>query len=171
MKVVNAVLLVPESIIAKPQINRRQKLAIHISQLLVVVVVLNCFLCVLTLSLAQQLIVHSDTVVSQGLSMCVVDAFTDLQKPQIKLDSLLVLLYVVIKDADRVVWSALISDFTSASATKCQHFVVLKSSHGAYVYAVLHLLVGRHWRYVVALSLVQARFLFDVAGGCVKEEG
>ena len=68
-----------------------------------VVVVLNCFFGVLTLSLSQQLIVHSDTVVSQGLSMCIVDAFTYLQKLQIKLDGLLVLLYVVIKDADRVI--------------------------------------------------------------------
>ena len=63
-------------------------------------VVLNGLLSVLALCFTYQLVVHSDTVVSQSLSMCVVDAFADLQKFQVVLNGLFVLFDVIIQDTD-----------------------------------------------------------------------
>lgn len=57
----------------------------------------------LRVSLTQELIVNSNAVVSQGLTMTVVDTFANIEKLEIIIDCLLVLLDVVIENPDGVV--------------------------------------------------------------------
>jgi hypothetical protein len=62
--------------------------------------ILDCFLSKLIVLLSQYLIVNTNTIVSQSLSMTIIDAFTYLQKFNIVFNCLLVLSDVIVKDTD-----------------------------------------------------------------------
>ena len=96
LEVVNAIFLVGQSVIAEPEIDRSQELSIDICKLLVKMMVLNGLFGEFAVLLSKKLVIDSYTVISQGLSMSVIDAFTDLQKLQIVLDRFFVLFYVVV---------------------------------------------------------------------------
>lgn len=103
--------------------------------------------------------------------MGIINRLTHLKKLHVIFDGFLVLFDIVVQNANWIVWSALISDFSCSSASKCQHFVIFESSHCAYVNAVVNFFGCRHDWYMFALSLVQAWFLFKVAWWGIEEKG
>ena len=132
--------------------------------------VLNGLLSVLALCFTYQLIVHSDTVVSQSLSMCVIDAFADLQKFQVVLNGLFVLFDVIIQDTDWVVRPALISDLSCSSAAKSKHFIIFKSPHGTDKNTVVNFIVGGHCGDMIALGFIKTGLLFEMAWRGIEEK-
>lgn len=116
--------------------------------------IFNGFLGQLALSLSQQLVIYTDTIVSQSLPMSVIDTFAHLQKFQIILDGFLVFLDIIIENSNRVVWPALISYFTGPSASKSQHFVIFQSSHGADVHCVIDFFIQGDVRHMLAVGFV-----------------
>lgn len=81
-------------------------------------VVLYSFLGQLGISFAQELIIDSNTIVSEGLSMTIVDTFAHLQELEVVVDSFFMFLDVVVKDTNRVIGSALVSDLAGSSAAE-----------------------------------------------------
>lgn len=131
--------------------------------------IFNGFLGQLALSLSQQLVIYTDTIVSQSLPMSVIDTFAHLQKFQIILDGFLVFLDIIIENSNRVVWSPLISNFSGPSAPKSQHFVVFQSSHGTDVDCVIDFFIERNVRHVLAVGFVQSCFLLQVTRWSIKK--
>ena len=78
MEVVDAVLGLTESVVAQSQVDRCQKLSIHIRKSLMQLMVLDGFAAEFGFSLPEELVVDTDTVVGECLSVTVVDAFTHL---------------------------------------------------------------------------------------------
>ena len=96
----DAVFAVAQSVVAEAQVDGGQKFTINIRQVLVQSVVLYGFLGELGVSLAEQLIVDTDAVVGEGLSVAIVDAFADIQKFEVVVDCFFVSFDVVVKHTD-----------------------------------------------------------------------
>ena len=96
----DAVFAVAQSVVAEAQVDGGQKFTINIRQVLVQSVVLYGFLGELGVSLAEQLIVDTDAVVGEGLSVAIVDAFADIQKFEVVVNYFLVSFDVVVKHSD-----------------------------------------------------------------------
>lgn len=162
----NTIFTVTDPVMAEAQVNRGQEFAIHISKLLMECMVLDCFLDQRGVFLGHQLVIDSDAVVSQGLSMAVIDALAHLQELLVVLDCLLILLDIVIEHPDGVVSSALIPNLACPSASERQHLIILKPSlHGNEGPIVYFLRVES----LVVLRFVGALLLFDEAAGRVEE--
>ncbi len=55
---------------------------------------------ILWISLSQELIVNSNTIIGECFSMTVIDTFADLQKFEIVLNGFLVLFDIIVQDPD-----------------------------------------------------------------------
>ena len=97
LEVEHAVLVVSQPVVAQPQVNAGQELPIRISQVLMQLMILHRLGSHLIINIPQQLVVHSNTVISQGLSMTVIDALAHLQKFLIAVHCLTILLHVIIQ--------------------------------------------------------------------------
>ena len=71
-------------------------------------------------------VVHTDAVVSEGLSVHITDGAAHLQELFVLLHGLLVFAQVVVEYACRVVGAALIATLTSTLAGKSENFVILE---------------------------------------------
>lgn len=96
-------------------------------------VILYCFFSHGRVSFPHELIVDPNTVVGEGFPVAVTDAFTDLKEFEIILNCLLIFLYVVVQNADRVVGSTLISNFSCPSAPEGQHLIISEPAHRSYI--------------------------------------
>lgn len=100
--------------------------------------------------------------------MAVIDALADLQKLQVILHSLLVLLNVVIEHSNGVVRPSLIPYLSGPPAPKGQHLIILQSPHHSYECRIIHLLL-----YLVGLlkgSLVEHGSFLGDPGGSIEEK-
>lgn len=99
MMIDGRLLMVTNVVIDDTEVDVREELAGHISDLLVLVVELDSFLIEIGLvSLSQLHIVDSDAIVGKGLSMHITYSFTYLQELLILIDCLLVLSKVIVED-------------------------------------------------------------------------
>ena len=96
----DAVFAVAQSVVAEAQVDGGQKFTINISQVLVQSVVLYGFLGEFGVSLSEELIVDTDAVVGEGLSVAIVDAFADIQKFEVVVDCFFMSFDVVVKHPD-----------------------------------------------------------------------
>ena len=141
LEVVNAVLLIAQPVVAEAEVDRGEELAVYVGEAFVESVVLDRLPRVFRLSFSDELVVDSDAVVGQRFSVAVVDALADLQKLQVVLHSLLVLLDVVIEHSNRIIRPALVSYFPCPSAPKGQHLVILQPPHHSHIGGVINLLL------------------------------
>jgi hypothetical protein len=128
MMINGSLLMIANVVIDDTEVDVREELAGHISDLLVLVVELDSFLIEIWLvGLSQLHIVNSDAIVGKGLSMHITDRLTYLEELLILIDGLLVLSKVVVEDTCRVIGSALISRFASPFAGEGKNVVVLQA--------------------------------------------
>lgn len=130
--------------------------------------IFNGFASQFWISLPKQLIANSDAVVSQCLSVAVVNALADLQKFEVIIDCLAIFFNVVVKHADRVVGATLIPDFPSTPASEGQHFVVLQPPHGRDISTIVDLLI--EFMSLLLGSFVENRVLFGDSSWSIEEK-
>lgn len=130
--------------------------------------VLNSFAGKLWISLSEELIIYSDTVVGQCFSMAIVDALANLQEFQIVINGLLVVFDVIIEDSDGIVCSAFVPHLPCAAAPKGKHLVVFKPTHHTHICGVVNLFIQSLC--LLLCSAVEDGMILDDARGSIEEK-
>lgn len=109
------------------QVHVSEELTGHISNLLVLNVVLHGVVVVSRVDLAELHVVDTDAVISQSLTVDIANGSADLEELLVLSNGLFELTKVVLENASRVVGAALVSALASSLAGKSKDLIVLQS--------------------------------------------